>query len=226
MSFEDLPDDMILSIFEYLETSKDILVLNETCIRFRVLNKSYGYLRTVKWTNNSDPIEMIQLISKHKRTLKYLFVSAWLDVNTWVYYWPEKVTLFRTFITSPIAPPKNVTKKLKVIEYRTNIQIEWDKLPHLEELRVDDAQSLDTTGIEKCTKLRVIIIQQSKPKQLNPKICQLPNLEKLISNQSLPVFDFKSTIIFSVLTPNYHRKKRRITLTDRNYVNASCYMSI
>lgn len=225
MSFEDFPDYILFSIFGYLKTNKDILVLNETCTRFRDLNKSYGYLRTVKWTNNSDPIEMIQLIGNHKRTLKYLFMSAWLDVNEWVYYWPEKVTLFSNVITSPIAPPKNVTKKLKVIEYRNNIQIEWGNLPHLEELRVD-AQSLDTTGIEKCTKLRVIIIQQSKPKQLNPKICQLPNLEKLITNQSLQAFDFKSTNIFSVLTPNYHRTKRRITLTYRNYVNASCYMSI
>lgn len=161
MFFYQLPTDMILYIWSFMETNKEMNSLIRTCKSFKKLGCKYGHIKSIKFGMHTDYMNFIKLYNSRNEFLNKLTMDTLDNPVSWIQGpWPREMIFNRCYMgNNLIDPPVSKTRILVVRDlYRnTYLCINWAKLP---ELRVLDiyTSDMDFTGLEKCVHLKWIRI--------------------------------------------------------------------
>lgn len=157
MHFLDLPEDIIVYIWNFLVTNKDSISLIKTCKYLHELGMNNGYIKELS-IQKFSPINFQIKSVEHFHSIIYMVVDS---VNWLPRKWPEKVTFIQCELNGKIDPVDIVkTRKLHLKlrrDRKDSLKISWEKFPSLEELYIS-AYDIDLKGIELCQKLSSISI--------------------------------------------------------------------
>lgn len=212
---EQLPDDIILEIWEFTFSNKDMIALRSCCKRFKRIGDRHGFIRHLHLSLDSDFMNLMVIWgNQNLNGLRSLSVNGLSSPMYWIpFKWPQHVLFVQCRMGNAlISPPLSPTTELRIIDYSTNtLCIDWSKLPNLKLLEIK-AHNLVFKGLEKCKRLEHIKIY------LKIEITKLPswiaNLENLIT-------------LYSNLSPDtkmhFISKKLRICITSKiRQKNGSC----
>lgn len=157
MLFLNLPEEMIIYIWDFLETNKDSISLLKTCKALRKIAINNGYIKELSIQKFSPIVFQVKSV-EHFHTINSIIVDS---VNWLPRKWPVKVTFIQCEMNSEIDPPdKTKTTKLE-LKLRTDrkdcLNINWKKFPNLEQLYIS-TYDINLEGIELCQKLSKICI--------------------------------------------------------------------
>lgn len=159
MSLQNVPRDLVIKIWEYLEKNKDSINLLCTCKYFYKVGKDNGFIKSIVLSNNTDSIDYIENYHNHIKSLNYIKISSNIIPNNWIFKrWP-KIVILDNCNFSEIIKPNQITntESLSITEFRhnrkTNIKVDWKMFPNLKFLKIY-AYQFDNTDLTKyCNKL-------------------------------------------------------------------------
>jgi hypothetical protein len=187
MYFKNLCDDIIIKIIYLLE---DLTKIRLTCKKIRDITNTYGYIRSIYFGINTPFLSFIDLNTKNMRALQKLYISSVIDAPLWIpYKWPKKITfnncsLGNDLIDPPISPTLSLTIKNNYASTKI-IDINWKKIPYLEELYIDVFNCNFKDLVKYCPNLIVVsIFLKIKQPNLPENIDKLKKLS--ILNTDIP----------------------------------------
>lgn len=159
MSLQNIPSELIIKIWEYLENNKESINFLTTCKYFYRIGKNNGFIKSIVFTNNTNSIDYIENYHKHMSSINYIKISTNIIPHNWIFRkWPKVVILDNCNFSEVIKPNQITnTESLSIIEFRhkrkTNIKVDWKMFPNLKYLKIY-AYQFDSTDITKyCNKL-------------------------------------------------------------------------
>ena len=181
-----LPDEMIIEIWNYLFSNKDMASLRYSCKQLKALGDKYGYVRHLDLSMKADYMNLMSIWGRaNLKGLRSLSVSGIPSPVNWVpFKWPMH-TFFNNcrMGSSVISPPLSPTTNLLITDNsRGTLQIDWSKIPKLRvlELRVYDA---DISGLNLCKSLEHLRLYfEAGTKGLPGWVADLPNLTTIETN--------------------------------------------
>lgn len=203
----ELPDDVILEIWEWLFSNKDMISLRSCCKRFKNLGDRYGFIRHLNLSMDSDYMNLILIWgNQNLKGVRSLCVNGLTSPAHWIpFKWPQHMlfvqcNMGRSLITPPLSP----TTELRITDYsHGTLRIDWSKLPKLKLLEIY-VYDVDFTGLEQCTGLEYLkIYLKTGQKTLPGWIANLKNLVSLSSN------------LFPETKMHFVSKKLQICLTPK-----------
>lgn len=173
MFSENIPEEIILYIWGFVETNNDIISLVKTSKKHWKIAKTHGCIKNIEFGWNSDYMNFVSLYNTPNIFLRQLTIRQLSNPTEWIpsNKWPKIMIFDRCFMRGKYIDPKiSETEILIINEYYTstsnipmqnkNLKINWGKLP---KLRVLDIRTLDMdfTGLEECNNLEAIRIDLS-----------------------------------------------------------------
>ena len=192
MSLEILPDELILHIWGFVKTNKDMVSLVSTYRRFRNLGKKFGYIKSLRLGMHTNFMNFIELCYRRNDFLQRLTIENINEPMPWIpVVWPKEMIFNRCFMGSKLVdPPPSPTETLIVRDlnrhkHHHTLKINWCKL---EKLRVLDIYALDIdfTGLDKCKELEIIHIDLYKRPILPSFLAHMPKLNIIECGVSKP----------------------------------------
>ena len=235
MQYNNLPQDIILITWQYIESNKDMCNIKSSCKKLNILANKFGFIKHIKLSMNSNYMNFIYLSENHKETIDSITIEYMDYPQNWlVTDWKRCMNFINcNFGNKKIEPPLSPnTKILNIYTWNSYshyniLQIDWSKLPNLTEINITTAD-INLNGIENCTKLKKIILNVYKiyKKELPENIANLPNLKTLITNcESKKQLNFISTNLEvcichkKIKCSAISNKLPKIHLTNNNYIN-------
>lgn len=177
MLLPHLPDDLILYIWHFMKTNKEMNTLVRTCKEFKSLGNRFGFIKSIRFGMHTDYMNFIKLHHNGKNEFfNKLTMERLNNPLPWIPgKWPNEIIFERCYMGKKlIDPPVSETQILVIRDInrkRRNsdiLCINWKKLP---ELRILDiyATDMDFTGLENCTKLEWIRVDLCNNNRFLPK---------------------------------------------------------
>ena len=210
MSFNNLPDEIIINIWEFISGNNDMISIINTNKRFQDFGKKFGYIKSIKINSNTDFRSFI--IFYQKRNDFLINITMENIKNSWIPSVWKKEMVFENCqlhykIIDPIQAPTEIlvirdyqrlenlrSKRIRIItdnffsenfrdfRYVTNrLKINWSKLKKLRILDIY-ASDIDLTGLDECKDLEVIRIDVLVPSILPEFIAKFPKLHTIAVN--------------------------------------------
>lgn len=193
MSFSAMPEDMVLLIWEFVRTNKDMLAMRSCCTYFKRIGDTWGYLKNIMVSVHMDYMKFISLYGRYARHPLTLTFAHRVTPTRWIpYTWPTSVMFVDCFMgRERIDPPVSPTTALDISHGTTStLRLKWQNLPRLKSLSVR-ADDVDFTGIEHCTELETVDLHlaSARAESVPRRMRSLPNLRRVSCNNI--VFFFK-----------------------------------
>jgi hypothetical protein len=186
MYFQNLCDDIMIKIIYLLNDVKKIRL---TCKKCLDITNTYGYIHSIYFGMNTSYTSFINLNTQSMRSLKKLHMDCITDAPLWIpYKWPEKIIFTNCSmgykqIDPPISPTLSLSIKDNFSTYITDIN--WEKIPDLEELYIDTFNCDFKDLVKYCPNLIVVsIFLKIKQPNLPENIDKLKKLS--ILNTDIP----------------------------------------
>ena len=186
----DLPDDVILYVWDFLETS-DICKLRKSCDIMLNISNRYGYIRDLTIDRTICFISYINILKKHKRSLIKTTIKGLVSPLEWIAGdWTKSMVFSHCYFgNKKINPPINSkTEDLNITvwcdrNHFSYLDLNYSNLPNLKKLYVS-APDMNLKLLEHCRDLEVIVLKMTKieRKELPKFIAELPKLKTLIVN--------------------------------------------
>jgi hypothetical protein len=158
MNFDSVPTDLIFCVFSML-TWFDVDRLCKTSKKYLGMKDSRSYLHKIEFSSSRERRPIQRLISLHSNTLQSLSFSY---IN------------YSKMIHVKILPLK--LKKISIDS--TLMDVDWCKLPNLEEIKLLNHTSTSLIGIENLLQLKILSVDTSdKIRTMDRDISLLPKLE-------------------------------------------------
>ena len=209
-----LPDEMILEIWDWLFSNKDMVALRSCCTQFKILGDKHGYLRHLDLSMDADFMNLMVLWGKHNlKGLRSLCVSGFNSPGPWIPFpWPMH-TLFSNcrMGSSMISPPLSPTTELRVTDYGVGtLRMDWSKVPKLRLLELH-AYDADLSGLVLCQGLEHLrLYLKTGKKGLPGWVANLPNLTTIQTNLVPETkMHFRSKRLRICLVPKRKRVKKK-----------------
>tara|TARA_B110000211_G_C14081627_1_gene554832 strand:- start:1424 stop:1930 length:507 start_codon:yes stop_codon:yes gene_type:complete len=159
MSLQKIPRELLLKIWEYLENNTESINLLLTSKDFYKIGNKNGFIKSINFNNNTNPIDYIENYHKHINSINSINISTNIIPHNWIFRkWP-KVVILNNCNFSKIIKPIEITntESLSIIDFRHNIKrkiiVDWRMFPNLKFLKIY-GYKFDNIGITKyCTKL-------------------------------------------------------------------------
>jgi hypothetical protein len=237
MSLEILPDELILHIWGFVETNKDMVALVSTYRRFRNLGKKFGYIKSIKFGMHTNFMNFIELYRGRNDFLQRLTMENINKPMPWIpTAWPKEMIFNRCFMGSKLAdPPPSPTETLIVRDlfrhkHRHTLRINWCKLKKLRVLDIY-VPDVDFTGLDECKELEVIRIDLDNKRRLLPSfLSHMPKLHTIAvtcqADKAMHFVSDKLTICFVPKQQDFTSKSqivpKRHLKVDSGYFNIQC----
>ena len=182
----NLPDEIILEIWDYSHSNSEMICFRQVCSRFKKIGDKYGYIRCLHLSMNSNYMNLMHIWSKIKlKSLRSLHVDGLNKPTTWIpIKWPREIILTQCNMSKDkLSPPPG--SKVEIIRITdsvsSTIYIDWEKFPDLKILELNSL-NVNLSGIEHCLSLEKVCIILN-PRNTFPKyIADLKQLSFLVSN--------------------------------------------
>lgn len=188
-NFFSLPTELYLEIMTKLNSNNHMISLRCTCKYMKQLTDSFGYIKHIQFSLDSDYMNFIHLFSKRNIFLEKLTIHDMQDPFSLIPpQWPKEVIINSCYLPHKIDPIK-IQKKTEVMIIRDFIpknllKINWEKFPSLRILDIK-AYDVDIQNLHMCKKLEVIKIDTdniNNDKRYDDELVYLstlPNLKKI-----------------------------------------------
>lgn len=234
MSLEILPDELILHIWEFVETNKDMVALVSTCRSFRNLGNIFGYVKSI--TFGYMDFEKFWQFKHRRNDFIYRMIMDNISYCSSQFTWPKEMIFNRCCIGSILIDPNPsptetlIVRDLCQCDSRKVLTINWSKLP---KLRVLDIYhwDIDFTGLDACKELEIIRIDLRNNNRLLPEfIAHMPKLHTIavscIADKAMHFVSDKLKICFvpkhQNFTSNSQFVPKRHLEVDSGYYNIQC----
>jgi hypothetical protein len=187
MTFQNLPEDPVLVILEFLSTNKDMCSFRESCAYFKEICDTWGYLKHIKLGTHFDIKHFVTLYSKLFIKPLSLVVEKVNSPLAWIQEpLPRTVYFVSCYMgNDALDPPTSPTEELYIDDtshYSECLKINWEKFPKLKNLSIT-ASDVALNGLELCTNLEVVNINLTNTeKEISIKIMKLPKLKYIMIN--------------------------------------------
>lgn len=235
MSLENIPDELILYIWEFVETNKDMVSLVSTCIRFQNLGKKFGYIKSITFGMHTDFMNFIELYYKRNYFLQRLTMENMINPMHWIpAAWPKEMIFNRCCMGNGlIDPPPSPTEILIIRDlHRTThsnvIKINWNKLKKLRVLDIY-APDMDFAGLDICKELQVVRIDLNNRRRLLPAfISHMPELQTIaVTCQADKAMHFVSDKLRICFIPKRHEFTSESRLVPKRHLEVNSeYLNI
>jgi len=159
MSLQKIPEELFYKILNYLENNSESLNLLLTCKYLYKIGKKHGFIKSMIFSNNTNPIDYIKNYHKHFKSINFIKISTNIIPHNWIFRkWPKIVVLHNCNFSNIIEPTEITnTEQLEIINFRhknkRQMYIDWKMFPNLKFLKIY-AYKVDTSNMRKyCTKL-------------------------------------------------------------------------
>ena len=239
MDLFNLPTELLLEIWDLLTTNKNSFAMYIVSKNTKQLGDKYGYIKSLSFNINDNLFNFITRWIKNHKTIQTVNLSNMDIPNVWLptSKWPLVVSFTNCRFVEPIKPLLSDTKEFyytsRNMEYfgtSPTLNIQWDRLPLLEILKIK-VDRVSFFGLEKCTKLRHVIIMTEHKQPFPECIAEFTNLEELITNcYATKVIEFKSTKLNVCLMPTKFKLKSKSKtlpanhLLDNSNININSFM--
>ena len=210
MLLNNIPDDLILNICNFIYNKQLIYFLIRSSRHFEFLHTYFKYIKFNLQGDNKNFIHFIRFCSKNKDYIERLTIEG-IDYE-WLSYFslPKELILKNCCILNQrVDIPDSFTETLIIDDLhrdknRTVVNIEWGKLLKLKvlDLKVYD---INFTGIELCKNIEIIRIDLGVDRYLPNFFADFQNL-KLIA-----------TTCFSVDPLHFVSESLKICLVNKKY---------
>lgn len=187
MSLLDLPDDILIHIYSFLDTNNTIS-MSKTCTRINKLYSDMGCVKELNYGNSKMNIHTFyRIYIRNIQSIKKVTLNEMSDPDKWIMKkWPEYVCFNNCSIDAINPNSVTNTKALIVKDYhRSNtkkkLYINWMKFPKLTVLDLYTHDVNLEECIEKCKYLEYIRINTCQEKILPSKIAELKYLKFIVT---------------------------------------------
>jgi hypothetical protein len=164
-----LPEEILCSMFEWLETNHETTALAITCKTWWHLAKSNGYIRKLRLDPHTDGNEWIQRFNNNVHTIDRVFVDRQTDPHYWIFRFPRVVNCSECELTGDFIPNGGKPCKTEMLilrnmltsTARTTFKTNWALFPKLKRLVLYVAEC-DITGLEKLKHLDTTYIRTDR----------------------------------------------------------------
>lgn len=170
MSLLILPSDLLSQMTSFLDDKTNTTFLR-SCRHLANHAKKHGYVTYMKSTLDVSMMRFLHRFCQHSSSIKTVEIYGVDNPHLWLPNYVERLVFEHCAITNYLNPKKciYVTKYLKLTDYNRykyekTLRVNWECFPNLEELELY-VHSVDLTGIEKCTKLKRMIINTMEGKK-------------------------------------------------------------
>ena len=209
-----LTDNIILEIWEWIFSNKDMVALISSCKHFQYMGKKHGFIRHLNLSMNSDYMNLIVLWRHcNLKSLRSVNVSGLNSPANWLpFAWPKHTTFSSCRMgISLISPEVSMTTHLNISDSTRGILLlDWSKLPKLRSLKLN-VYDVEFSGLVKCQSLEHVHINlKNNRKKLPGWISDLRNLITIRSNLIPETsMHFVSTKLKRCLIPKRKRVNKR-----------------
>jgi hypothetical protein len=188
MSLDNFSDDLILHIFKFVSTNKNMISLIRTCKYFKKLGNEFGYLKYISVKEYKNFIKFIKFYFTPNDFLQSVSIKDIDNPIRWMIErpWPKEMIFTNCFIGNDIVDiPESPTEKLIICDLHRSmnkytIHIDWKKFPKLKILDIQ-TNDIDFVGLESCKELEVIRIDLGVDKYLPNFFADFHNLKLIAS---------------------------------------------
>lgn len=180
---EILPEELVLFIWEFFNTNKEMISLIRTCKRFKKLGNKFGYIKFIRFGMHTDYMNLVHLHHNRNDFLNNLTMEGLDNPIQWTTpKWPREMIFDRCSMGGRLIDPQVSETEVLVIRNfvhsNNSLKINWSKLPKLRvlDIRVPD---MEFDGIESCQNLEIIRIDIDKYKELPDFFATFPKLIKI-----------------------------------------------
>jgi hypothetical protein len=163
--FSILPDELLLTILDFIPDNYSAHSLSLTCKYINKLFNLNGYLKFLHVKPVRCLGNFLDMVVKHNKTVNYIYFSNKYDPHLWISSgWFKKVCFIEcSFCKNNIDPLSNTITEELYINFTKNVKlsINFSKFPKLKKLYIN-CYDFDNFGIENCTELKNITINMAK----------------------------------------------------------------
>ena len=185
MTLDIFSDDLILHIFKFISTNKNMISLIGTCKYFKKLGNEFGYLKYINVKGYKNFIKFIKFYFTPNEFLQSISIKDIDNPIRWMIErpWPKEMIFTNCFIGNDLVNiPESPTEKLIIRDntIRSSINIDWQKFPKLKILDIQ-VNNTNFAGLEKCKELEVVRIDLGIDKYLPDFFADFQNLKLIAS---------------------------------------------
>ena len=191
MPFNTIPEELILLIWDFIATNKDMLAMRACCTYLKHVGDKWGFLKTIAVDYATNIMKFMQMYHNYAPSPLALTFSHRVTPSRWIpHAWPKLVMFVDCYMDRDlIDPPVSPTTELHISDSRSDegvIRINWRKFPRLKALFVQ-AHDVMFTGIESCTELERVDVRYRGwcfPREPAPpqNIRELQGLRQVVCN--------------------------------------------
>lgn len=162
MSLISLPDELILHIWTFIYTNKDMNIMVSTCKSLKQLDEQC--IKSIELTTSSD---CKKLYSKYSFLDRLTMIGLKYPMSCIQIEWPRVMKFDNCWVSQLKSLFSEKTEILSISMYKNKnvnsmIQVDWGKIPNLKVLYVN-APDIDLRGLEVCKNLEIIYIELYRP---------------------------------------------------------------
>lgn len=154
MILDNLISDLLLIILQYGDNSSNCNIVKTSKGMYNYI-KSIGYLTSMTMNLDSDRMDFIQKMYKHKKTLRHIICNNIDDPMVWVPYSVDIMSFNRCHFHKNKSIGKITHINIKIYP---NNYIYWDEFIDLESINMMLYSNHDFKGINKLKNLKIINI--------------------------------------------------------------------
>jgi len=182
---DNLPEDLILHIWNFIETDKDSRSFKQSSPILSKIGNENGYIRNLS-NKNLDIIDFLKIYYQNHKTIKNIYLENLNNPLEWFRESLPKIIHFNNCDLTDINPPKSNTEILIFENFKKeNIKIKWESFKNLKILILNCHDVSNLHEIYKCKELEKVFLNLENCKNIPIEVCKLQNLQYFYTNCSI-----------------------------------------